>query len=96
MAEMNQPDLSIIIVTWNSEEEIIECLHSIYLTKYSELAGKVETIVVDNDSQDRTVSAVNNFKKVNNFDIKIKEFKCVFDFHIFFFIFNIFLQIDFL
>ena len=72
MAEMNQPDLSIIIVTWNSEEEIIECLHSIYLTKYSELAGKVETIGVDNDSQDRTVSAVNNFKKVNNFDIKIK------------------------
>lgn len=51
--------LSIIIVTWNSEEDIAECLNSIYNQQWTDL--EVETIVVDNNSVDNTVKVVQRF-----------------------------------
>lgn len=43
-------DLSVVIVTWNSDDEIGNCLNSIFL----ENENAPEVIVVDNDSRDRT------------------------------------------
>lgn len=51
--------LSVVIVTWNSEEDIAECLNSIY--NYSEGNLEIETIVVDNNSADNTVKVVQRF-----------------------------------
>ncbi|MDH4222934.1 MAG: glycosyltransferase [candidate division Zixibacteria bacterium] len=52
------PLLSIIIVTWNSEEFIPDCLKSIFNTKGS---LDIEVIVVDNDSEDGTVKVITEF-----------------------------------
>jgi len=62
-------DLSIIIVTWNSEEEIAECLRSV-----SDRIGKegefvFEIIIVDNNSSDNTHRVLEKFKSY--FDKKI-------------------------
>jgi len=53
------PLLSIIIITWNSEEFIEKCLKSIFDTK-----GPIdlEVIVVDNASQDTTTKIIERFK----------------------------------
>ncbi len=53
------PLLSIIIVTWNSEEFIKNCLQSIFNTKGS---IELEVIVIDNGSQDETVKIVQEFE----------------------------------
>lgn len=50
-------DLSVIIVTWNSQEWISRCLRSVY-AQTTDL--KLEVIVVDNASKDRTVQSVMN------------------------------------
>src|SRR3989337_865868 len=49
---MSQTDISIIIVTWNSEKWIKRCLDSILATS-GDL--KIEIIVVDNFSKDKTL-----------------------------------------
>lgn len=54
--------LSIIIVTWNSEEDIVECLSSIYNNQQGDL--DIETIVVDNNSADNTVKVVQRFIEI--------------------------------
>ncbi len=51
-------DLSIVIVTWNSEEFVGGCLESILRTPDEPCS---EIIVVDNSSSDRTVSVVHRF-----------------------------------
>lgn len=51
--------LSIIIVTWNSEKFIENCLKSIFHTKGS---IDLEVIVVDNASQDTTTKIIDTFK----------------------------------
>lgn len=48
-------DISIIIVTWNSEEDIIQCLDSIERASQN---IDVEIFVVDNNSRDNTVNIV--------------------------------------
>jgi GT2 family glycosyltransferase len=63
--------LSVIIVTWNSEEDIAECLGSIYNDLYDESKLKIETIVIDNKSSDNTVSAIENFIRIFPYDIKL-------------------------
>ena len=59
----NEVNFSIIIVTYNSEDFIRECLESIYNamknTKFS-----FEVIVVDNNSQDATVDILRDFPEV--------------------------------
>lgn len=49
------PELSVIIVTYNSEDFIVECLESLY-KNLSQI--EAEVIVVDNSSTDETVSLV--------------------------------------
>jgi GT2 family glycosyltransferase len=51
-------DLSIIIVTWNSEEFIRNCLDSILISAGS---LSLEIIVVDNNSSDKTARIVEQF-----------------------------------
>ncbi len=50
----DQPVVSVLIVTWNSEAFIEECLHSVLGQSYPAL----EVIAVDNRSVDRTVSII--------------------------------------
>jgi GT2 family glycosyltransferase len=71
MSDAHKNKLSIVIVTWNSEEDIAECLGSIYGHYFDESVLPVETIVVDNDSLDNTVSVVENFIKIFPYDVKI-------------------------
>lgn len=55
-------DLSIIIVTYNSSEYIVACLHTIYRQNTS---FNFEVILFDNNSSDSTVSLIqNSFKQV--------------------------------
>lgn len=63
-------DLSIIIVTWNNQEEIAECLTSINSMEYD---FKFEIIVIDNNSSDQTVKIIKNFNEVFCSDIKLIE-----------------------
>ncbi|MDQ3194620.1 MAG: glycosyltransferase family 2 protein [Bacteroidota bacterium] len=55
-------DLSIVIVTWNSENEIGECLNSIF-ENTSDL--NYEVVVVDNNSSDRTLDELSRYVESN-------------------------------
>jgi N-acetylglucosaminyl-diphospho-decaprenol L-rhamnosyltransferase len=51
------PDVSVVVVTWNSARDIVHCLASVFReTEVS--AMRVEAIVVDNDSSDGTAGVV--------------------------------------
>ncbi|MGC9001061.1 glycosyltransferase family 2 protein [Caldisericum sp.] len=63
-------DFSIILVTYNSEDFIRECLESIYNT-IKNTKFSFEVIVVDNNSQDATVKMLRDFPEVKL--IKNKE-----------------------
>jgi len=62
-------DLSIIIVTWNSEEEIAECLRSVSdrISKNGDFV--FEIIIVDNNSSDNTYRVLEKFKSYFNENI---------------------------
>ncbi|MDD5644469.1 MAG: glycosyltransferase family 2 protein [bacterium] len=49
-------DVSIIIVNWNAGQCLLDCISSIYRYIYNEV--KIEIIVVDNNSEDESVSKV--------------------------------------
>ena len=54
-------DLSIVIVTWNAKEVLLDCLESIQreVRSRSDDGGiRTETLVVDNGSRDGSVAAV--------------------------------------
>jgi len=62
--------ISIIIVTYNSENEIKDILESIF----SHSTGiKYQIIIVDNNSSDNTVSIINNYNNENISLIRNKE-----------------------
>jgi GT2 family glycosyltransferase len=71
MSDAQRNKLSVVIVTWNSEEDIAECLGSIYGQYFDESVLPVETIIVDNDSMDNTVAVVENFIKIFPYDVKL-------------------------
>lgn len=58
--EKDKIDVSFVIVTWNSENEIGNCLSSIY----SKVSCSFEVIVVDNNSSDTTLEIVKKFPKI--------------------------------
>ncbi|MCP5147590.1 MAG: glycosyltransferase family 2 protein [Pseudomonadales bacterium] len=59
-----QLDISILIVSWNTEDLLCQCIQSIY--EFLDSSLSFETIVVDNASQDGTVAAVaSKFPQVN-------------------------------
>ncbi|MFC1536057.1 glycosyltransferase family 2 protein [Candidatus Neomarinimicrobiota bacterium] len=47
--------VSIIIVTYNSEKEIVSCTNS-FLSQLNEINGEI--IVIDNNSTDNTISLI--------------------------------------
>ena len=63
---MNQPLVSVILVTYNSEKYLDNCLKSVFKNKYSNF----ETIIVDNNSSDNTQSIIKEYKK--KYPTKIK------------------------
>lgn len=67
----SKTEISIVIVTWNNEEEIAECLRSIYNNKHNKPYGRIETIVVDNNSLDNTVKVVESFIELIEGDVTI-------------------------
>lgn len=48
-------DISIIIVNWNTEKLLLDCVDSLYRTTHQ---SKIEVIVIDNASTDNSVSAL--------------------------------------
>ncbi len=50
-----QPDLSVVIVNWNTEALLRDCVQSLFL---SPLPGVLEVIVVDNASSDNSVATL--------------------------------------
>ncbi|MDO8658524.1 MAG: glycosyltransferase family 2 protein [Candidatus Levybacteria bacterium] len=57
---MNKPLVSIIIVNWNGENVIGECLSSLFAQNYK----NIEVIVVDNNSFDSSKKIIKKFEKV--------------------------------
>jgi N-acetylglucosaminyl-diphospho-decaprenol L-rhamnosyltransferase len=58
-AKMNNKELTIIIVTFNSAEIIEKCLKSFDISKY-------EVLVIDNNSSDKTVEIVKKYNELVN------------------------------
>ncbi|MFC1541797.1 glycosyltransferase [Candidatus Latescibacterota bacterium] len=58
---MNQKDISVIVTTRNEENHIEECLKSILNQNYP--PGKIEIIIVDNNSTDRTKEIAAHYTK---------------------------------
>jgi glycosyltransferase involved in cell wall biosynthesis len=64
---MSKNKLSVIIPTYNEEDEIIDCLESLGKQTYAPF----EIIVVDDGSNDRTVKRVKNLSKIVGSSIKL-------------------------
>jgi len=61
--------LTIALVTWNSEDDIAECLSSLFhaISKVPEV--KLETVIIDNASTDNTIRVIENFLRVTEQNI---------------------------
>jgi GT2 family glycosyltransferase len=64
-------DISIVIVTWNSEEEISECLRGIFTNPANDYFDHIEAIIIDNASQDNTINTIESYKKLIDHDIRL-------------------------
>jgi len=74
---MNKFDLSIIVISYNTEKTTLNCLKSI-INSLRNSPLKYEIVIVDNASQDNSVSAIKKFKstiKNNNVKINLIENK---------------------
>ena len=56
---MTEKLISVVIVTWNNQETISNCIHSIILN-----ISNIEIIVIDNNSDDNTKKILKNFPSV--------------------------------
>ena len=54
--------LCVVIVTWNNQDDIVDCLQSIF---YQQLEFEHKIIIVDNASTDKTVYLASQFKNVD-------------------------------
>lgn len=57
-ADSSAPDLSIIVVNWNTRQLLAQCLRSIFDDVISRRQLSIEVLVVDNGSQDGSVALV--------------------------------------
>lgn len=62
MKDILKPRISVVIVVWNSEDEIAECLRSVFFDKKGNKKEYIEAIVIDNFSQDNSVKSIQAFK----------------------------------
>jgi GT2 family glycosyltransferase len=69
---MTAIDVSIVIVTYNSEKDIYPCLKSL---ENSKVSVKIEIIIVDNDSKDATCDIIEKFKLNTKLDINLLKSK---------------------
>ena len=69
---MNFPLVSVVITTKNEEKNIENCLKSILNQTYPR--DKIEIIVVDNNSSDRTKEIVQTFKQSTLKPYKLPDF----------------------
>lgn len=65
----NQPNVSIIILNWNGENDTIECLESLYQINYF----NYQVILVDNASEDNSLKKIKEYCNGNIF-VKSKFF----------------------
>src|SRR5690606_11121774 len=66
-----ESNISIVIVTWNNEKDIAECLESIFNQTYN----NYQVILVDNNSTDNTVPIVSKqFPKVTVLKQKFNKY----------------------
>jgi len=61
--------LTIALVTWNSEDEIAECMNTLFHATAKIPGLKLETVVIDNNSTDRTVQVLESFLRVTDQNI---------------------------
>jgi GT2 family glycosyltransferase len=61
--------LTIALVTWNSEDEIAECLNTLFHATTKVPGLKLETVIIDNNSADKTVTVIENFLRVTDQNI---------------------------
>lgn len=61
--------LTIALVTWNSEDEIAECLNTLFHATAIVPGLKLETVIIDNNSADKTVTVIENFLRVTDQNI---------------------------
>jgi len=59
---MENRDISVIIISYNTKQITIDCLNSI-IKSFTTSPIKYELIIVDNDSKDGSVSMLKNFEK---------------------------------
>ena len=57
---MDKPLVSVVIVNWNGEAILQECLSFLFVQDYQ----NIEVIILDNNSTDRSKEIIKNFKKV--------------------------------
>lgn len=57
-------EISIVIVTWNAEDEILNCLESVMVNIRLLNPTETEIIIIDNNSEDKTVEIISRL----NFD----------------------------
>lgn len=60
-SRMAKPKVAIVILTWNNENDIEACLKSVQKIAYPNF----QTLVVDNNSSDKTCSIVEGFKDID-------------------------------
>lgn len=60
---MSKPLVTLLILNWNGEEVLGECIESLLKTQYS----PVEILVVDNASSDKSIEIINSYPEVRLF-----------------------------
>lgn len=66
--------ITIIIVTFNSELYIEECLKSIWNNSSTDIKNKISTIIIDNSPNGRTIKRINQIDSGTN-DVKVIKSK---------------------
>jgi GT2 family glycosyltransferase len=61
--------LTIALVTWNSEDDIAECLSSLFHAVAKVPQVRLETVIIDNASSDNTIRVIENFLRVTDQNI---------------------------
>jgi len=62
MQKKRNPKIGVVIVTFNSENHVLKCIASVYGNNYKNLS----VVVVDNNSNDNTISAIKkNYKNIH-------------------------------
>jgi len=74
MNKGSKPEVSVIILTWNSEKYIGNCINSVFID--AGFSGiKIEVIVVDNGSNDGTIEILEKLQKKYYKDLEVLKLR---------------------